>query len=460
MTLPPTVASAVRIEAEPVIVSAEPKDCFDVQLYIHNHSEFTLSSSGSNPVNIAYHWIEARTGKSVVFDGDRTRFEPPLAPGEIQRRLARVSRPPCSGNFILRFSLVQEHVFWFDQVFAPHASDINIEIPPLELSEPGSRSPKTIAENQFWSDYGYHHGEILLRNRPAVFSIEGTNYCNIKCIMCPRGEPDVMSRPLGHMSNELLEKIIDEADFFTNPAWLHWFGEPLMNPQIFEQIATAKRKIPNLGISTNATLLSEANRRNLLNSEVDTIIIAIDGATKSVYERVRKSRRFTYEAVRSNVEAFLAEKKARGRNRPFVILSIISMEATEPDMELFRQNWIARGADEILFKPFTNWAGQYGAEDLATVRDQAMLKMPRLHPCKTLWQNFVIAWDGRVVPCCYDYDAKMVLGNLKVQTLGEIWNGPAYVELRRAELAGRNNSPLCINCTQAPGHPRDPLWGE
>ena len=64
----------------------------------------------------------------------------------------------------------------------------------------------------------------------------------------------------------------------------------------------------------------------------------------------------------------------------------------------------------------------------------------------------MVTWDGRVVPCCFDFDAKVVLGDLKTQTMEEIWNGPAYIELRKAELEGRNRSELCANCNQAPGH--------
>ena len=95
----------------------------------------------------------------------------------------------------------------------------------------------TVAENNFWKNYGYHRGEVVLKNRPQVSAIESTNYCNLKCIMCPRGEPDLMKRPLGTMDSSLFQKILDEAEFFSEPCWFHWFGEPLMNPQLFSQIA-------------------------------------------------------------------------------------------------------------------------------------------------------------------------------------------------------------------------------
>jgi hypothetical protein len=112
--------------------------------------------------------------------------------------------------------------------------------------------PATIGENRFLAELAYNRGDVVLRNMPEVLGIESTNHCNIKCIMCPRGEPDLMRRPVGHMPTSLLEQIIDQVEFFTEPAWLHWFGEPLMNPSLFEQIEIANdvsnsRRRPDVG---------------------------------------------------------------------------------------------------------------------------------------------------------------------------------------------------------------------
>ncbi len=315
------------------------------------------------------------------------------------------------------------------------------------------------AENAFWGDYAYHRGQTTLRNLPQVFAVESTNYCNIKCVMCPRGEPDIMTRDLGHMSTPLFERVLDQAAYFTEPCWFHWFGEPLMNPRLFEQVALAKRKVPNLGISTNATLLGPENAARVLDSGLDTVLLAVDGATKEVYERVRKGP-FPFERVRENVERFLDLKRARGQAKPHTILSIIVMAETAGDLERFREHWLARGADEVRHKPFTDWGGQDDRfVELALPAQRHLYGSPRPHPCKHLWQSVVVAWDGRVVPCCLDYDAKMPLGDLTTSTLAEIWNGPAYVALREAELAGRNDSALCANCGSAPGHARDPHFG-
>lgn len=309
-------------------------------------------------------------------------------------------------------------------------------------------------QNRLLAEHEYNIRTVVLKSKPEIFAIESTNFCNIKCVMCPRGEPDIMRRPLGHMSNEVLQRVIDQAEYFAAPAWLHWFGEPLMNPMLFEQIEIAKQKIHNLGISTNATLLNEANQQRILESNLDSIIIAIDGDSKSVYERVRKSARFTFDEVCANTEGFLARRNAAGLHRPRVTLSIIVMDETAGDLQNFKRHWEQHGADEILFKPFVNWGGQKSEtfDNLEIVSQRAKLSSPRAHPCKFMWESLLVTWDGRVVPCCYDFDAKLVLGDLKTQTMDEIWNGPAYVELRKAELEGRNRSELCRNCSQAPGY--------
>ncbi len=314
--------------------------------------------------------------------------------------------------------------------------------------------------NDFWRHYGYHHGHVVVRNRPAVFAIESTNHCNLRCVMCPRGEPDIMERALGTMSDSLFEKILNDAEYFTEPCWFHWFGEPLMHPRLFEQIELAKsRGVPNLGISSNGTLLDATRARSILDSPLDTLMIAIDGTSKEVYERVRISPTFTFEEVVENAHGFLSLKASLGRRKPHTILSIIRMQETQDQLDEFRSFWLAAGADEVIYKDYTSWGNQSGDFlELATVPIRESLRRQREFPCSYLWESLVIGWDGRVVPCCFDYDAKSTMGDVTTQSLREIWNGDAYRTLRRKELDGSNDSPLCVGCSQAPGHPRNLIW--
>lgn len=311
-------------------------------------------------------------------------------------------------------------------------------------------------ENKTIAELAYDDGDFKLLNAPEIFAIEGTNHCNIKCIMCPRGEPDLMRRKVGHISQNTLESILEKANYFSDICWLHWFGEPLMNPNVYEHIKLAKSKIPNIGISTNATLLNPQAQRLLIDSGLDTIMIAIDGVDKETYESVRKSQHFTFEKVVTNAEEFLALRAELGLLKPHVILSMIAMDITSGQLEKFRERWELCGANEVIFKPYTNWGGQNidVFDNYQVKKLQNTLNHKRAHPCKFLWTSIVVSHNGDVVPCCYDYDTTMTMGNINEHSIDEIWNGDKYIQLRQAELEGRNSSVLCDNCSQAPGRLR------
>lgn len=314
--------------------------------------------------------------------------------------------------------------------------------------------------NHFLQDFSYHHGLARNLGQPKLHCIELTNHCNIRCVMCPRGEPNMMTRPEGNMSVDLFKKVLSELRYFSDPSWFQLFGEPLLNPCFFEQVALAKRekKILKLGVSTNATLLNQSNSEKILKSKLDVLMIAIDGTNKEVYESIRKSEHYTYEEVVANAEEFLSMRKRMAKKTPHVQLSIIVMDKTAPELESFRQFWMEKGANEVVFKRFVNWANQSNVSDIAGLSKSLNQSTNPDYPCKLLWESMVITWDGKVVCCCFDYDTVMPMGDLKVQTLKEIWNSPAYQKLRKQERSGRNASILCANCTQAPGHARNPHY--
>src|SRR5947199_1620778 len=85
---------------------------------------------------------------------------------------------------------------------------------------------------------------------PARLIIESTSVCNLKCIMCPY---PIMGRKNQHMSFDLYRKIIEEAAGTVEFVWLHLFGEPLLNPNIYKMIDLAENAGIRTGLSTNAT---------------------------------------------------------------------------------------------------------------------------------------------------------------------------------------------------------------
>jgi hypothetical protein len=58
--------------------------------------------------------------------------------------------------------------------------------------------------------------------------------------------------------------------------------------------------------------------------------------------------------------------------------------------------------------------------------------------------------DGTVNMCCFDYNGKLLLGDLKTQSLQEIFNAPEYLDLRMHHENGTldQTNYICKNCDQ------------
>jgi hypothetical protein len=82
--------------------------------------------AGSHRVAVAYRWL-ARDGTPVVVEGERTPLPWDVPAQGALRVHALVITPPATGSFILRLTLVQEDVAWFDQATGS-ALDVPIEI--------------------------------------------------------------------------------------------------------------------------------------------------------------------------------------------------------------------------------------------------------------------------------------------------------------------------------------------
>jgi radical SAM protein with 4Fe4S-binding SPASM domain len=248
--------------------------------------------------------------------------------------------------------------------------------------------------------------------------------------MCPRQE---MTRPIFDMASPTYRKIIDDISLKTNFIWLQDYGEPFLNKSIFDMICYAKSKGLRVGISSNATVLTDKIIDGIFDSKLDYLIFAIDGGTKETYEKVRVGG--TFEKVVSNVERFL-EKKKLGRHKIFTVIQCIYMETTEGDISKFRTFWRRPGVDSVRIRQVT-YSGKNGKFDNQTKRK----------PCYWLWSNPHIKNDGTVVPCCQDVNATLALGNVNEQRLDQIWNNEKMIDLRQKHLDGKaGDIPLCRGC--------------
>jgi hypothetical protein len=63
--------------------------------------------------------------------------------------------------------------------------------------------------------------------------------------------------------------------------------------------------------------------------------------------------------------------------------------------------------------------------------------------------------------CCFDYDGQWLLGDLKVQTIKEIFNSEAFLNLEESHMTGNfNNDIICNICDQRIEYDGMKTWDE
>jgi radical SAM protein with 4Fe4S-binding SPASM domain len=271
--------------------------------------------------------------------------------------------------------------------------------------------------------------------------------------MCPR---EIAGRGFGNMDWELFKKLADEAAAHPHRVVMpQGFGESFIHPRFREMIAYLhERGVHPTMVITNGTLLNEKNIAALIDSRVDLVSVSLDGTDKEVYERIRKNA--TYERVVENVKNLFAERKRRGSIVPHVILRMIKMRETAEDEDRFRAAWgpYLEVGDEIAFSQYQTWNGT--VEDKRTVKpvgiqrlEEQLARGEKPAPCRMLYKTGQVYYDGRMTPCCYDYDCTMEIGNVREQSVEEIWTGEKAQHYRRLHEEGRAQEiPICRGCQE------------
>ena len=284
----------------------------------------------------------------------------------------------------------------------------------------------------------------------GIYNIELTNRCPMKCVMCPRTKN--MTRPQGFMEYELYKRAIDELvsnnrEYIDNRlVWLHHFGESLLHPRFGDCIAYASSKGVRAALSINPIMLKDDVIDELLKSKPYLLCMSLDGHDNESFYRIRGVKR-SYIVSHDRLIAFLG-RKVKSNSRIQVMVSMIDFDMNEESIKAQESYWKnVAGVDQFLCKDFSTWDGAAGDIN-ALARDGRSVGAVDASAvaCTLPWEVMTVTWNGDVVPCCYDYDAKIVLGNMSRQSLSEIWNGEKLQSIRKEFIANRVTNPLCKKC--------------
>lgn len=295
---------------------------------------------------------------------------------------------------------------------------------------------------------------------PTHVQLEPTNGCNLECVLCPVTE--VLERPVRHMELRTFRKLIDEVGQYLFIILLWDWGEPFLNPSVYDMISYAKAREIGVISSTNGHVLATGDHaERLVLSGIDCVIVAVDGVTQATYEQYRQGG--DLETVTRGIRNILKARDALGSRTPLVDLRFIVMRHNEHEIPLLKEFSRSLGVDALTLRALCTYDdGEYcvtEADGSAFVPQnpayQPFRLDPRTHsrirrkvnPCKVLWNNPAIHSDGRVFPCTFDPHGRSPLGDTEESSFADIWWGPGYGALRRRFREDYRQLALCCDCT-------------
>ncbi len=290
---------------------------------------------------------------------------------------------------------------------------------------------------------------------PVSITFEPTTSCNLRCPECPSGLRE-FTRPTGMLENDFFRKTVDEV--YTEISYLIFYfqGEPYLNPKFLEMVKYASSKNIYTATSTNAHYLDDANARKTVESGLDRLIVSIDGTTQETYQQYRIGG--DLKKVIEGTENVIKWKKELKSRTPHVIFQFLVVQPNEhqiKDVEVLAKKI---GVDEVRFKTAQMYDYVNGNALIPTIEKYSRyrkrsdgkyeIKNEMLNHCWRLWHSTVITWDGLVVPCCFDKDAKHQLGDLKNMSFRELLQSEKYYNFRASVLRSRAEIDICKNCTE------------
>lgn len=313
--------------------------------------------------------------------------------------------------------------------------------------------------NYFKLYYGFHYSRLINKpiqlGLPFSISVEPTTSCNLRCPQCPSGLRE-FTRATGMLEPEFFEKTILQLKRHLHSLTFYFQGEPYLNPDFLKMVKMANDQKIFTSTSTNAHYLNEKNAIDTINSKLNKLIISVDGITQEVYQQYRIGGNI--DKVIEGTKEILKQKKLLKSATPHVIWQFVVFKPNEHQVEAVKKLGKELGVDEVKIKTAQIYDFEHGhslipdTEKYSRYKKDAAgkysIKNKLLNQCWRMWQGCVITWDGKIVPCCFDKDAKYKLGNLEKQTFSEVWFSNEYNRFRTSILKGRNRIDICNNCTE------------
>jgi radical SAM protein with 4Fe4S-binding SPASM domain len=317
-----------------------------------------------------------------------------------------------------------------------------------------SRMPIAKRLNLLRSGMNLVHRRLRPWSWPINMTVELTNYCNLKCPVCPTGIGKLERQPKS-IEPALFEHLMNEVGPYLLTATLWGWGESLLHPQLSDILRIAQNRGITTFLSTNGQNLNDEKvLEALVNYPPTFLIVALDGITDETNSLYRFGAKV--DLALSGIRRLVQMRAERLSELPILHLRYIAMKHNEHELPHVQQF-----AAENRF-------------DILTIRTLAIIDAPDdthldLIPsdesyraysyennkriirtdfiCEKAFTFPAVLADGTVVACEQEYNAQQPYGHLADGTsFADIWWSQQAAEIRRTIRNNPESFSFCRNC--------------
>ena len=221
-----------------------------------------------------------------------------------------------------------------------------------------------------------------------------------------------------------------------------FMGEPFLADDFARYIWHAQKRDLTIHVNTNASLLTHQRVDELVEGGFNgRVYISFHGISREVYERITG---LEYDRTLDNVSYFI------DRYDPDRIC-IRGVDDNWPSGERGKwfDFWRARNV-QLEYVPPISRCGSIGRLLPTALRRADSV---RLYGCldNLPLVEMVILFDGRAVMCCQDMGRELIWGDVGIDGISGVWNGPVRKEVVRRLYNGSvgAKSFLCVHCERS-----------
>ena len=286
---------------------------------------------------------------------------------------------------------------------------------------------------------------IIPLDFPLSIDLELTNHCNFSCSFCPIGEKDKYEEKVGFskITYKDVEKIVNELK--KNNIKLKTFrfsmmGESILHPE-FDKISklVGQSKISDyIELTTNGSTLSKKKILPIIENNINILRVSIYGLNENDYKISTKTHN-KFDLIKKNL---INLKEAINNYGYGPHIYIKSFESDEKRMQEFVKIF-SPYADEIGFENGHEWEK---SSDINKPFNSILEKKEKKKTCPFPFYKAVIHSNGELTFCCVDWTRSTSVGNIKKNSIYELFNSKKTNEFRRSLIEGKNLNKVCKNC--------------